>query len=84
MKVIFDKIFELQLHQKKLRQKLKATMNTSQMAESNRQLNQSVESNFSNLASPRKDSVDQSYLLTERDQDPDSFMKLNINSDTQL
>ena len=42
---IFSKIFELELHKRRIRRKLKSNLNTSKMAETNRQLNMTVMSN---------------------------------------
>ena len=42
---IFSRIYELQLHKRKIRKKLKSCLNSSKMAETNRQLNQSVSLN---------------------------------------
>ena len=42
---IFSKIVELELHKKRVRRKLKSNLNTSKMAETNRQLNMTVMSN---------------------------------------
>ena len=42
---IFGKIHELELHKRRIRRKLKQNLNTSKMAETNRQLNMTVMSN---------------------------------------
>ena len=47
---IFDKIKELQLHKKRIRKKLRSSLNSSKMAETNRTLNQSIISEFNCVA----------------------------------
>ena len=51
---IFCKVYELELHKKRIRRKLKSNLNTSKMAETNRQLNMTCMSNmdYSHLVSP--------------------------------
>ena len=50
---IFSKVYELELHKKRIRRKLKSNLNTSKMAETNRQLNMTVMSGYDYpLASP--------------------------------
>ena len=46
---IFDKIKELKLHSKRIRKKLRANLNASKMADTNRTLNQSIVSEFNTM-----------------------------------